>query len=56
MRYFIDTNILIDICTEKEGFYNSSYSALIRLLDNNNECYISSTCLTDILHSKKTNK
>ena len=35
MQVLIDTNVLLDICFEKGGFYKSSYGALLRLVTNN---------------------
>lgn len=50
MQVLIDTNVLLDICFEKGGFYKSSYGALLRLVTNNAKCYITSSCITDIYY------
>lgn len=50
MRILVDTNILLDICFENGEFFNSSYGALLRLLTNQNSCYIVSSCTTDIFY------
>ena len=32
------------------GFFKSSYGALLRLIENNNNCCITSNCITDIYY------
>ena len=50
MRVLIDTNILIDVCFENGEYYKSSYGALLRLITNQNTCYITSSCTIDIFY------
>lgn len=60
MIVMVDTNIVIDIFTKRSPWFEDSYTALSQTLnDENNECLISASAITDIfylLHKALGNK
>lgn len=50
MRVLIDSNVLLDICFEKGEYYKLSYGAILRLVMNQVDCYILSSCITDVFY------
>ena len=51
MRVLIDSNILLDICFEKGEYYKLSYGAILCLVTNQADCYIVSSCITDVFYT-----
>ena len=50
MRVLIDTNVILDILQKREPFFTDSYRALRRALENDAECLISASAVTDIFY------
>lgn len=51
MRILVDTNIIIDIFTKREPWFEDSYNSLLRTLeDKNNECLFSAAAVTDVYY------
>ena len=50
MRLLIDTNVILDILLRREPFFQDSYRALRRALEQDAECYVSATAATDIYY------
>lgn len=51
MIVMVDTNVIIDIFTKRNPWFEDSYKALNRILNNeNNECLLSASAVTDIFY------
>ena len=50
MRVLIDTNVILDILQKREPFFTDSYRALRTALENDAECLISASAVTDIFY------
>lgn len=50
MRVLIDTNIILDILQKREPFFTDSYQALRKAIENDCECLISASAVTDIFY------
>lgn len=50
MKMLFDTNVIIDILLKRDTFFENSYGALKRALEQYSECYISATAATDIYY------
>lgn len=51
MIVMVDTNVIIDIFTKRNPWFEDSYTALNQTLnDENNECLISASAITDIFY------
>ena len=50
MRVLIDTNVILDVLQKREPFFTDSYRALRRALENDAECLISASAVTDIFY------
>ena len=50
MRILIDTNVILDILQKREPFFEDSYQALRKAVENNIECLISASAATDIFY------
>ena len=50
MKILIDTNVIIDILQKREPFFGESYHALRKAIENDVECMISASAVTDIFY------
>lgn len=51
MRIIIDTNVIIDIFSKREPWFQDSYAALHKILqDENSICMLSASAVTDIFY------
>lgn len=51
MRIIIDTNVIIDIFSKREPWFQDSYAALRKVLqDENSICMLSASAVTDIFY------
>lgn len=51
MIVMVDTNVIIDIFTKRNPWFEDSYAALNQILNNeNNECLLSASAITDIFY------
>ena len=50
MKVLVDSNVIIDVLTRREPFYNDSNSALERLFRDGSKLYVSSSSITDIYY------
>ena len=52
MKILVDTNVIIDILCKREPFFEDSYNALNKCIDNHT-IIVSASAITDILKKKK---
>lgn len=50
MKLLIDTNVILDILLKREPFFSDSYGALKKAAEEDAECYLSSSAVTDIFY------
>lgn len=50
MKLLIDTNVILDIFQKREPFFAASYQSLHKAIENNTECLISASAVTDIFY------
>lgn len=50
MIVFLDTNVILDILMKREPFFQASYDAVKRCLNNKDRIYFSATAVTDIFY------
>lgn len=50
MKILIDTNVIVDILQKREPFFVDSYHALRKAIENNVDCMISASAVTDIFY------
>ncbi len=50
MTVLIDTNIILDILMKREPFFNESYGALKKAVEDEVVCLVSATAATDIFY------
>ena len=50
MTLLIDTNVILDVFQKREPFFFHSYTALRKAAEQNADCYLSSSAVTDIFY------
>lgn len=50
MKILIDTNVILDILQKREPFFADSYRALRKATEDDAECLISASAVTDIFY------
>ena len=50
VRFWIDTNVILDILQKREPFFKDSYQALRKVIEADTECMISASAATDIFY------
>ena len=50
MKILIDTNIILDIFLKREPFFSDSYAAVRIAAEQDIECFLSSSAITDIFY------
>ena len=50
MKLLIDTNVILDIFQKREPFFFHSYAALRKAVEQDADCYLSSSAVTDIFY------
>lgn len=50
MRILVDTNVVLDILQKREPFFADSYRALCKAIEEDVECLISASAVTDIFY------
>ena len=50
MKLLIDTNVILDILMKREPFFSDSYAAVRKAAEQDAECYLSSSAITDIFY------
>lgn len=50
MSILVDTNVVLDVLQHREPFYKDSYNALRIAFENDIECLISASAVTDIFY------
>ena len=50
MKLLIDTNVILDILLKREPFFSDSYAAVRNAVEQDAECYLSSSAITDIFY------
>lgn len=50
MRIIVDTNVIMDILLKREPFFQASYGALKAAAEQNVECLVSASAVTDIFY------
>ena len=50
MRVLVETDVILDVLQKREPFFTDSYRALRRALENDAECLISASAVTDIFY------
>lgn len=50
MRIVIDTNVIMDILLKREPFFQTSYAALKAAAEQDMECMVSASAITDIYY------
>ena len=50
MKLLIDTNVILDILMKREPFFTDSYAAVRKAAEQDAECYLSSSAITDIFY------
>lgn len=50
MRIIVDTNVIMDILLKREPFFEASYGALKAVAEQNMECLVSASAVTDIFY------
>lgn len=50
VRFWIDTNVILDILQKREPFFKDSYQALRKAIEADTECMISASAATDIFY------
>lgn len=50
MKLLFDTNVLIDILTQRKDFYEASLNALLKAVENCDEIFVSTCAINDIMY------
>ena len=50
MRVLIDSNVILDVLTKRQPFFDASNNAIEKLICDGNKLYVSASCLTDIYY------
>jgi len=50
VKILIDTNVILDIFLKREPFFTDSYNAVRRAIEQDVECFLSSSAITDIFY------
>ena len=50
MRILIDTNVILDILQKREPFFADSYRALRKAIEEDDECLLCASAVTDIFY------
>lgn len=50
MRVLLDTNIIVDILSRRQPFFQNSYDCLVQIFSNGDEPCITSACVTDVVY------
>ncbi len=53
MRLMLDTNIIIDVLTRREPFFEASYAVLRLAATERHECFLSASAATDVYYLLK---
>lgn len=55
MIVLIDTNVILDIFLKREPFFQESYQALRKAIEQDANCYVSAAAVTDIFYILRKN-
>lgn len=55
MTVLIDTNVILDIFLKREPFFQESYQALRKAIEQDADCYVSAAAVTDIFYILRKN-
>ena len=50
MKLLFDTNVLIDILTQRKDFYEASLNALLKAVESSDEIFVSTCAINDIMY------